>query len=166
MSTRNIIIGLLLFSVIFVGGGYLLFAGENKAEVKVVTYSFRDKDRPAAEVEKTLVDLGNIRVSDQKVATFTIKNVGTRPLQISRMSSSCHCTVGQFLYQGKSSGEYGMSSVSDTFPAVATNTEATVKVIYRPYIMPVYGPVEREVYVMTNDPSKPKIIFQVTANVK
>lgn len=166
MSTKTIVIGLILFSVVFVGGSYFLLAGGNKPEVKIASYSAKDKDKPVVEVKKTLIELGTIKVSDQKEATFTIKNIGTKPLQVSNMSSSCHCTFGQLIYQGKTSDEYGMSTVSDVLPEIAPNTEATIKVIYRPYIMPVYGPVEREVYLSTNDPNNQKLIFQVTAKVQ
>lgn len=112
-----------------------------------------------------MTDLGTIKVADQKETEFTIKNIGTKPLQLSNMSSSCHCTFGQFIYQGKTSDEYGMSTVSDVLTPIAPNTEAMVKVIYRPYIMPVYGLVEREVYLSTNDPNNPKLVFQVKAVV-
>lgn len=166
MSAKSIVIGLILFSVVFVGGSYFLLAGGSKPVVKIASYSSSDKDKPVVEVKKTLVDFGKIKVSDQKEVTFTIKNIGTKPLQVSNMSSSCHCTFGQFIYSGKTSDEYGMSTISDVLPEIAPNTEAIVKVIYRPYIMPVYGPVEREVYLSTNDPGKQKLIFQVTANVQ
>ena len=166
MSTKTIIIGLILLSVIFVGGSYFLLAGGNKPDVKIASYSSTDKDKPVVEVKKTLIDLGKIKVADQKEATFTFKNIGTKPLQVFNMSSSCHCTFGQLIYEGKTSDEYGMANVSDVLPSIAPNTEATVKVIYRPYIMPVYGPVEREVYLSTNDPSKQKLVFQVTASVQ
>ncbi len=166
MSTKTIVIGLILFSFIFIGGAYFLLAGGNKPEVKIASYNSKDKDRPIVEVKKNLVDLGEIKVADQKEASFTIKNTGTQPLQVYNMSSSCHCTFGQLTYQGKTSDEYGMSTISDTLASIAPNTEATVKVIYRPYIMPVYGPVEREVYLSTNDPNNQKLIFQVTAKVK
>lgn len=166
MSSRKIIIGIILFSLVFIGGSYFLVAGGNKPEVKIVSYSSSDKDRPIVETKKTLVDLGTIKVSDQKEAEFSIKNIGTKPLQVSNMSSSCHCTFAQFIYQNKTSDEYGMSKISDVLTPIAPDTEAKVKVIYRPYIMPVYGPVEREVYLSTNDPNNPKLVFQVKTVVR
>lgn len=166
MSTKIIVIGLILFSVIFVGGSYFLLAGGNKPEVKIASYSSKDKERPFAEVKKTLADLGKMKVSDEKSTEFTIKNTGVKPLQISDMNSSCNCTFGQFIYQGKTSAEFGMHSPSDYLGDIAPNTEAKIKVIYRPFIMPVYGPVEREVYLSTNDPDKQKLVFQIKAVVQ
>jgi len=166
MSTKTIVIGLILFSIIFVGGSYLLLAGGNKPEVKIASYSSKEKDRPIAKVEKTLVDLGKMKVSDEKSTEFTIKNTGTKSLQVYGMNSSCNCTFGQFIYQGKTSEEFGMHSPSDYLGDIAPNTEAKIRVIYRPSIMPVYGPVEREVYLSTNDPDKQKLVFQIKTVVQ
>lgn len=49
---------------------------------------------------------------------------------------------------------------------IAPGTEARVRVIYRPFQMPVYGAVEREVYITTNDPQKEKLVFAVKAYVR
>lgn len=166
MSSKVLIIGGTILLLIFIVGSYFLLAGGGTPEVRIASYSSQDKDKPIVEVKKTLVDLGTIKVSDQKETEFTVKNIGTKPLQLSNMSSSCHCTFGQFIYQGKTSQEYGMSTVSDVLPEIAPNTEATIKVIYRPYFMPVFGPVEREVYISTNDPNNPKLILQVKTIVK
>lgn len=166
MSAKTLIIGGTVLLIVFMVGSYFLLSGGGKPEVRIASYSSQDKDKPVVEVKKTLVDLGTIKVSDQKEVNFTLKNTGTKPLQVSNMSSSCHCTFGQFIYQGNTSPEYGMSTISDVLPEIAPNTEATIKVIYRPYIMPVYGPVEREVYVSTNDPNNPKLVFQVKTVVK
>lgn len=163
----KIVFGVIITIVIFLFGAYFLVSnGDNKPKVLIASYSTTDIEKPTVEVKKTFIDLGTIKVSDQKDTEFTIKNVGTKPLQVSNMSSSCHCTFGQFIYQGKTSDEYGMSTVSDVFPEIVPNTEATIKVIYRPYIMPVYGPVQREVYLSTNDPNNPKIVFQVKTVVQ
>lgn len=166
MSTKTIVIGLILFSVVFVGGSYFLLAGGNKPEVKIASYSSKDKNRPVAEVKQTLTDLGKMKVSDEKSAEFTIKNIGNKSLQLYDMNSSCNCTFGQLIYQGKISEEFGMHSPSDYLGDIAPNTEAKIKVIYRPSIMPVYGPIEREVYLSTNDPDKQKLVLQVKAVVQ
>lgn len=166
MSSKILIIGGIIALFVFIVGSYFLLAGGGTPQVRIASYSSRDKDKPVVEIKKTLADLGTIKVSDEKDTEFTIKNIGTKPLQLSNMSSSCHCTFAQFIYQGKTSPEYGMSTVSDVLPEIASNTEATIKVIYRPYFMPVYGPVEREVYISTNDPNNPKLVLQVKTVVK
>lgn len=76
------------------------------------------------------------------------------------------CTVGQVIYQEKASQEFGMHSQSNYVAEIAPGKEATIKVTYRPYLMPVYGYVEREVYMATNDPLNSKLVFKVTATVQ
>jgi len=58
-----------------------------------------------------------------------------------------------------------MHNVSDFAGEVPPGKEVIIKATYRPSIMPVYGVVGREVYVNTNDPENPKLVFKVKANV-
>lgn len=155
---------MLLF--LFIGGSYFFLAGGNKPEVKVASYTTNQTDRPKAEVKELLKDLGTMKVSEEKEASFILKNVGQKPLQLSNVSSSCGCTVAKIVIDGKESTEFGMHSQSDFVGEIAPGENATVKVIYRPYVMPVYGTVEREVYVTTNDPENSKLVFKVKAYVK
>lgn len=165
MSVKNIIL-MVILCFLFIGGAYFLVSGGNKPEVKIIAYGKNDKEKPIVEVKKTLIDLGKMKVSDEKEALFTIKNIGSKSLQLYNMTSSCNCTFGQLIYKGKTSEEFGMHSVSDYLDDIAPNTEGKVKVIYRPSIMPVYGPIEREVYISTNDPSKTKLVLQVKTVVQ
>lgn len=165
MNKNIIIAGIILLIIILIGSYFLLSGGQSQA-VKIASYSASDKQKPNAEVKTTSSDMGQIKVSDQKEVEFTIKNVGSKPLQLSNISSSCGCTVGQVIYEGKASREFGMHSQSDLVAEVAPEKTATVKVIYRPYVMPVYGKVEREVYVTTNDPANPKLVLKIQAYVK
>ncbi len=109
--------------------------------------------------------LEKMKVSEDKSADFKIKNIGQKPLQLSNVSSSCNCTFGQVVIDGRESDVFGMHNVSDFAGEVLTGKEAIIKVTYRPSIMPVYGAVEREVYVNTNDPENSKLVFKVKATV-
>lgn len=148
------------------GASYFLLSGGNKPAVRIVSYSSNDKERPKAEVKKVFKDLGTMKVSEEKEGLFTLKNAGQKPLQLSNVSSSCSCTVGKIVIDGKESEEFGMHNVSDYVGEIAPGKEAIVKVIYRPFVMPVYGVVERELYVTTNDPENEKLVFKVKAYVK
>ena len=59
-----------------------------------------------------------------------------------------------------------MHTQSGYVTEIASGETATVRLTYRPASMPVYGLVEREVYVTTNDPANEKLIFSITAKVK
>lgn len=165
MNNKVLIVGAVI-SLVIIGGSYLAISKTSKPKIKAQAYSKEDPSRPKVQTGETLFDMGNIKVKDATSAKFTVKNVGQEPLQLLGISSSCGCTVGKIIYKGQESEEFGMHSVGDFQTPIEPGTEAVVEVIYRPYVMPVYGPVGREVYVSTNDPENPKLVFQVKANVE
>ncbi len=161
------IIGSVLGILVFIIGSYvLLAAGGSKQKVHVLSYTSADTKKPSVEVASTSKDLGSMKVSDEKEASFIVKNTGIKMLQLFDISSSCMCTAGQVIVNGRASEEFGMHSTSEYVANIASGQQATVKVIYRPYLMPVYGAIEREVYVGTNDPANPKLVFKITAHVQ
>lgn len=166
MNSKILIIGLVLFLLVAIGGSYFFLVNGQKPQVPIITYLVSDKEKPKVEAKTTFSDLGKMKVSEDKSANFKIKNVGQKPLQLSNISSSCNCTFGQVIINGKESEVFGMHNVSDFAGEVAPGKEVIIKATYRPSIMPVYGVVEREVYVTTNDPENPKLVFKVKATVK
>lgn len=167
MIGKPLIVGIIIFSLALIGGSYFLLApSEKKQAVQRTSYSLQDAEKPKVKTEDTFFNLGEMKVSQQKEAIFSLKNSGSKPLQLFNISSSCDCTVGQIVYEGKESQEFGMHAAGDYALEILPQKEAKVKVIYRPYVMPVYGKVEREVYVSTNDPENPKLVFKVEAFVK
>ncbi|MDP3994802.1 MAG: DUF1573 domain-containing protein [bacterium] len=169
MSAKIYIIGLIGFIALLVG--VAVFANNSGGQTQTpktpeITYSSSDAERPKAEASVTNFDLGDMKVSEDKKQDFEIKNTGSKPLQILNVSSSCGCTTGQIIYKDQESPEFGMHSQSAFVTEIAPDDSAKVRVTYRPSVMPVYGAVEREVYVTTNDPDNGRMVFSVTANVK
>ena len=165
MNSKILIIGLIIFSLVAITGSYFFIVSGQKSQPQIASYSVSDKERPKAETKTTFFDLGKMKVSEDKSANFKIKNTGQKPLQLSNVSSSCNCTFGQVVINGKESELFGMHNVSDFAGEILPGKEAIVKVTYRPSIMPVYGTIEREVYVNTNDAENPKLVFKVKATV-
>lgn len=165
MSPKIIIIGMLIFILAVVGLSLLFTTGQTPTPT-TASFSTQDVDRPKAETSNTSRNLGEIKVSDVKVEEYAVKNIGTKPLQILNVNSSCGCTAGQIIYQGKTSKEFSMHTQSGFVTEIVPGDTATVRLTYRPASMPVYGLVEREVYVETNDPANSKLIFSITAKVK
>lgn len=165
MNSKILIIGIVIFSIVVIGGSYFLLAGGQKPQSSITSYSVSDKERPKVEVKTTLFDLGKMKVSDEKSASFKIKNTGQKPLQLSNVSSDCGCTFGQVVIDDKESELFGMHNTSDFAGEILPGKSGTIKVIYRPFIMPVYGQIERSVSVSTNDPKNPKLVFKVKATV-
>jgi len=162
---KVIIFSLIAFFVVFTGLVFITTLRQ-KPTPTTLSFSAQDSDRPKVETSQTFFDMGEIKVSDVKQQDYTLKNVGTKPLQILNVNSSCGCTVGQIIYNGETSKEYGMHSQSGFVTEIAPGDTATVKLTYRPATMPVYGLVEREVYVTTNDPANQILVFSIKAKVK
>jgi len=165
MSPKTIIISLVVFFTVVIGMA-LLFTSGQKPQPATLSFSTQDSDRPKTETSQTFFDMGEIKVSDVKQQDYTLKNTGTKPLQILNVNSSCGCTAGQIIYKGETSKEYSMHSQSGFVTEIAPGDTATVRLTYRPATMPVYGLVEREVYVTTNDPVNQKLVFSIKAKVK
>jgi len=165
MSTKVLIFIVFGFIAVTIGLAFVFSSGKNPS-LAAASFSAQDDDRPKAETTQTFFDLGEIKVSDVKQEDFSLKNIGNKPLQILNINSSCNCTFGQVIYKDLITKEYGMHAQSGYVTEVAPGDTATVRVIYKPSLMPVYGLVEREVYITTNDPDRQKLVFSVKAKVK
>lgn len=166
MNSKSLIISTIVFSLVVAIGSYLLVSRGEKPTMKLVNYQSSDKEKPKVEVKNNFLDMGEIKVSQEKAVEFTVKNIGQKPLQLFNISTGCGCTLATVIIDGKESEEFGMHTRSNYVGEILPGKEGKLKVIYRPYIMPVYGPVEREVYLSTNDPEMPKLTFKVKAFVK
>lgn len=165
MNKILIILGIVLTVGVLIGAYFLFNSGSNASTTSIVSYEITDKEKPKVEAKETFKDLGKMKVSDEKSAVFTFKNIGNKPLQLTKITSSCNCTFGQVIIDNKESELFGMHNVSGFAGEILPSKEAKIKVIYRPFIMPVYGVIEREVFVDTNDPDNQKLIFKVKADV-
>lgn len=75
----------------------LLFVGlltiSMNAQEKQVTETVVDPNAPAFEFASDVIDYGKIEQNADGVRVFKFKNIGKSPLVISRIQSSCGCTV-------------------------------------------------------------------------
>src|SRR3989338_644470 len=165
MSTKMLIIVVFGFIVVTAGLVFVFSTGQKPSSV-AASFSAQDPDRPQAETARIFFDMGEIKVSDVKQEDFSLKNTGAKPLQILNINSSCNCTFGKVIYKDLTTNEYGMHDQSGYVTEIAPGNTAIVRVIYKPALMPVYGIVEREVYITTNDQTRQKVIFSVKARVK
>src|SRR3990172_8781692 len=103
--SKSFIVGIIIFSLIVIIGSYLLVSGgkQNSSTSTPVSYEVKDKEKPKVQAKELVRDLGKMKVSDEKYEDFMIKNVGSKPLQLSQISSSCGCTVAQVIIDGKES---------------------------------------------------------------
>ena len=123
------------------------------------------------ELSATSADLGEMGVQDEKTATFSLKNTGTKALELKQFSTSCNCTFAQLKTPSQTSPMFNMMmhmppKDMNWKTELQPNEEATLSVIYKPSLMPVYGPVQRFVTFETDDPEHKNVELTINATVK
>ncbi len=117
-------------------------------------------EEPQLVVSEASVDLGTMKVSEERSKEITITNTGKGPLVISRIRTSCNCTLADITVHGVTTQGFNMEAhnsyaLKQWTGTLAPGENATLKAIYRPFVMPVQGSVERVVSFNTNDPKNP-----------
>lgn len=93
-------------------------------------------------------DIGQATVSH----TFTVRNVGTTPLRIDGISTSCMCTTAHVDYLGEASPMFGYHQSRPWSLVIAPGTQGSLTVHYDPATHPERGHFERQVYILSSDP--------------
>lgn len=164
MSERNIIIAVLVVSLLILGGGIFLLSQTSYNTKQDVTLSQNAK----VEVSEKTFDWGEIKYSKGNVTkTFIIKNIGSDPLKLYNIKTSCACTKANLTIEGKLSPDFNMHSKSSWIGEVPPGKETILNIIFDPaFHGPTgVGPMERLVSLQTNDLSSPTLEFKLTGNV-
>ena len=155
-----------LLTVLFISLGILAVIIWYSSTKTIKSFSTSDSNRPVAQLSQPTYDFGDMKVSDVRDHDFTIKNTGKSDLTLASVVTSCDCTFAQvILADGTKSPEFSMQNNSNWQTQVKPNQSVTLKVTYKPALMPVSGPVKRVVDVATNDPANPKLEVTITAKV-
>jgi hypothetical protein len=94
-------------------------------------------------------DFGQIKQGDVVTAEIGVRNGGTKELKIESVATSCGCTSARLK--------------PTSIPA---GGEGKLVVRYDSGAHPDKGPIERHVYVASNDPEKAEVDILITADVK
>ncbi len=159
MNDKKIIIGLIVITVLILGGGIFVLSSTATAPAKITA-----SQNAKAEVSQKTFDWGNIPYSGGNATkAFTIKNIGTDVLKLSGIKTSCVCTKAQISVDGKTSPYFSMHSTSSWVGEVAPGKEAELTVIFDPaFHGPTgVGPIERLVSMETNDTQNPNLEFSL-----
>lgn len=164
MSERNIIIAVLLSSLLILGGGIFLLSQSSSNTKQDVTLSQNAK----LEVGEKTFNWGEIKYSKGNVTkTFAIINIGSDPLKLYNIKTSCACTKANLTIDRKLSPDFSMHSKSSWIGEVPPGKEAILNIIFDPtFHGPTgVGPMERLISLQTNDLSSPALEFKLTGNV-
>lgn len=159
MADKKIIIGLIVLTLLILGGGIFVLSSTSATPAKITA----SQNAKAEILEKTF-DWGNIPYSGGNATkTFVIKNTGSDILKLSGVKTSCTCTKAQITIDGKGSPYFNMHSTSGWVGEVAPGKEAQLLVIFDPAFHGPsgVGPVERLISVETNDVQNQTIEFSL-----
>jgi hypothetical protein len=102
--------------------------------------------RPKAQFTETLYDFGVLPQGSTTTHTFSVKNVGNKPLKIESVKTTCGCTVASPLNSLIAPGELGQIQV--TFDSKGK-----------------MGDISRQIRVETNDPNHPMNLLTIGGTV-
>ena len=162
-SDTKIIIGAIAVSVIIIVGAIFALGKDTAPK--------RDSLGEASmTIDKTFEDFGDMKGDAERTATFTITNTSDEVLRIWNIATSCDCTFASITINGQETGEFNMpmhmsSTLKNWIGEVPAKQTATLKVTYKPKVMPVTGVVTRQVNFATNDPKNQSVEVSVKANV-
>jgi hypothetical protein len=132
---------------------------EDRVALKQKLRELAPSDAPKLEITETERDLGVVSLAEGVVLVdFEFANQGESDLVINKLSSSCGCTSGAIIYEGKVGPKFAMEGHGQENPtnwqvAIAPGDSATLRVFYDPSVHPdLEGAVTRTVSVFSNDP--------------
>lgn len=162
-SDTKFIIGATIISILIIVGAAVTLSRDNSPKRENLGVA-------SMTLDKKEEDLGSMKVSEEKTATFTITNTSDTTLRIWGVSTSCNCTYATVTIGASEMGEFNMpthmnSTLKNWVGEIPASQTATLKAIYRPKIMPVLGIISRQIRFSTNDPKNPEIEVSIKANV-
>ena len=120
---------------------------------------------PQMRVSPASHDFGEI---DPELAsyTFTLENVGERELVLLAIVTSCSCTSAVITVKGRKSPTFGMHGNPEGWSErLGPGERGQLTVTYDPNLHPDSGPIQRMVYITSNDPVSRETQILITANV-
>lgn len=163
-TDTKIILGALLASVVIIVAAAIVLGKDNRPKREQLGQS-------SLQIDKTIEDFGSMKNDEERTATFTITNTSPgATLRIWNIATSCDCTFASVVIAGRETGEFNMTThtpgnLKNWIGEIPAGQPALLKVTYKPKVMPVIGPVTRQVNFSTNDPKNPEVQVSISANV-
>jgi len=105
--------------------------------------------KPDIGVATTRHDFGRVKQGDVVTTEIVVRNSGNKELRIESVATSCGCTSAQVKPK-----------------IIASGGEGKLVVRYDSGSHPDKGPIERHVYIASNDPEKAEVDVVITADVQ
>ncbi len=160
-NSKNILVGIAF--VVVVVGALFVWGGAQPKENQ--TASIVKTGASALRADEAQFSFGSVSMRAGKVShEFKVRNTGTAPVKVTKLYTSCMCTVARLTTAEKKVGPYGMPGhgfIPGIDAAVAPGEEATVEAVFDPA---AHGPagigkIERVVYLETDDGTPVEFAF-------
>lgn len=161
----GLLIGIILLVLVGVIGFSYSSSSDSTSPKNLTTYSKEASARPKVEVETTSFKMGQVKSETAAEKAISIKNTGQAPLQITGITSSCDCTSAYLTIDDQKGPKFSMHDKSDWIGEIGVDKSAQMTITYDPRVHPAKGEVSRAVYFKTNDPDKPEVTIEFTAEV-
>ncbi|MBI2405059.1 DUF1573 domain-containing protein [Candidatus Gottesmanbacteria bacterium] len=160
-ADTKIILGAIVVSLALIIGAVVVLGKDNSPKREA-------QGTASMTIDKKSEDFGSMKVTDERTANFTITNTGDSVLRIWNVVTSCDCAFASVVINDRETGEFSMhrgGQLGNWIGEIPAKQTALLKVTYRPKVMPVQGPVSRQVTFATNDPNNSEVQVSVSANV-
>lgn len=168
MKSKNFVIFAAIILVATLGFVIFSKSKTSEGEAKVPTQS-----ASVLSALETDFDFGTIAMKDGDVSkVFELENEGTEPILISKVYTSCMCTLAKITTaKGETSGPYGMpghgGGISKANVIVGAGEIVKIEAVFNPA---AHGPsgvglANRTVFIETNSTQTPKVELNFTAKV-
>jgi hypothetical protein len=105
--------------------------------------------KPEIAVARERHDFGQVKQGDVVTTELTVRNSGKKELKIESVATSCGCTSAQVKPK-----------------IIPSGGEGRLFIRYDSGSHPDKGPIERHVYIASNDPEKAEVDITITADVQ
>jgi hypothetical protein len=105
--------------------------------------------KPEIAVARDRHDFGQVKQGDVVTTELTVRNTGKKELKIESVATSCGCTSAQVKPK-----------------IIPSGGEGKLLIRYDSGSHPDKGPIERHVYIASNDPEKAEVDITITADVQ
>src|SRR3989338_7798189 len=127
------IIGIFVGTVVLIGG--LIWLGQPEAST-INSQASENLVPSSLKVEETIFDFGTISMANGKVShIFKITNIGSEPVTMSKLFTSCMCTSASLTVGDDKFGPFGMQGhgfIPSIEGIIQPNQEANVEVVFDP----------------------------------
>ena len=154
MKGLKTVVGILIATVLLIGGGVALLGGKTSTAPEATSEVL------GIEASPTFYDLGDVSINGGIVTKeYSIKNTTSAPIKLKKITTSCMCTTASVQIRGQETKFFGMEGHGDANPPVnievGPGEEGKVIVKFDPAAHGPQGtgPFNRVVYLNFSDPA-------------